>query len=260
MSVAVPPLRIVQISDLHLKAQPSQLWGADVDAGLQAVLTHIQARQPAPDLILATGDLVGDEPEAYLRLHPCLERLGVPVYCLPGNHDFPGALSQALHWGRVRRSRYVQMGNWQLVLLDSSFPGTAVGHLASGELALLDTVLATEPKRPTLVALHHHPVPIPGMDWMNTMIVSNHAALWAVLERYTQVRAVVFGHIHAEFSGQRGAVQVLAAPATSMQFHPQTPEPQVDDQPPGYRWLTLYPDGHLETGIERVRLDDRSSV
>jgi Icc protein len=26
----------------------------------------------------------------------------------------------------------------------------------------------------------------------------------------------------------------------------------LDDKPPGYRWLELYPDGVLETGIEWV--------
>lgn len=251
---AAAPLHIVQISDIHLKTQPSRLWGADVDAGLHAVLRQIQTRQPAPDFILATGDLVGDEPEAYPRLWRCLEQLGIPVYCLPGNHDFPAALSRALPQdGLVRRSRYFQVGSWQFILLDSSFPNASVGHLASGELTLLDTVLATEPERPTLVALHHHPMPIVGMDWMDSMTVVNSAALWAVLERHAQVRAVVFGHIHAEFASQRGQIRLLAAPATSMQLNPQAAEPQVDHLPPGYRWFTLYPDGTLETGVERVQ-------
>ena len=91
------PLRIVQITDLHLKVSPgSRLWGADVDAGLNAVLAHIQARDPAPDFILATGDLVGDEPDAYDRLIAILEPLALPVYCLPGNHDFPAIMSRTL--------------------------------------------------------------------------------------------------------------------------------------------------------------------
>ena len=251
------PLRIVQITDLHLKVSPgSRLWGADVDAGLNAVLAHIQARDPAPDFILATGDLVGDEPDAYDRLIAILEPLALPVYCLPGNHDFPAIMSRTLRGSMVQWLRYFVAGHWQFVLLDSSFPGTPDGYLASAELALLDTVLATDFERPTLVCLHHNPLPI-GAAWLDTMTVSNGAALFAVLERYPQVRALVWGHIHGEFAAQRGSMRLLATPATSVQFKPDAPEPCVDDLPPGYRWLELYPDGTLKTGVERVTLPAR---
>ena len=46
------PLRVVQISDLHLKTTPgNQLWGADVDAGLSAVLAHTKDRNPPPEFV-----------------------------------------------------------------------------------------------------------------------------------------------------------------------------------------------------------------
>ncbi len=129
------PLRVIQITDLHLKTKPgNRLWGVDVDAGLNAVLAHIRERQPPADFVLATGDLVGDEPDAYDRLLQALEPLGLPVYCLPGNHDFPATMSRTLRGGRVRRERYFIAGRWQFVLLDSSFPGTPDGHLAPREL------------------------------------------------------------------------------------------------------------------------------
>ena len=42
MPTAAVPIRVVQITDLHLKTQPgSRLWGADVDGSLNAVLAHI---------------------------------------------------------------------------------------------------------------------------------------------------------------------------------------------------------------------------
>lgn len=250
MPTATMPLRIIQITDLHLKTKPSQLWGVDVDASLNAVLAHIQGRNPAPDFIIATGDLVGDEPEAYGRLRELLEPLGVPVYCLPGNHDFPAVMGQVLRSGSMRWERHLVFDNWQLVLLDSSFPGTPVGHLARRELALLDTALAVHPDLHTLVCLHHSPLPV-GTIWLDTMTVVNGEALFAILERYPRVQAVVWGHIHAEFTGRRGNIQLFATPATSVQFNPDAPEPKVDELPPGYRWFELYPDGTLKTGVER---------
>ena len=259
MPTAAVPLRVVQISDLHLKAQPgSRLWGVDVDDSLNAVLAHIRERDPAPDFILVTGDLVGDEPAAYDRLLQVLESLDLPAYCLPGNHDFPAVMSRKLHGGIVRWKRYFVAGHWQFVLLDSSFPGTPDGHLASGELGLLDTVMATDLDRHTLVCLHHNPLPV-GTAWLDTMTVSNGAALFAVLDRYPQVRAVAWGHTHGEFASRRGNVLLLAAPATSIQFKPDAPQPQVDDLLPGYRWFELYPDGAIKTGVERVALPVRAN-
>lgn len=251
MSTATP-LRVIQITDLHLKTQPgSRVWGVDVDAGLNAVLARIRENHPDPDLILATGDLVGDEPEAYHRVRQCLEPLAVPVYCLPGNHDFPAPMARTLRGGWVRWERHLIAGGWQFVLLDSSVPGSPDGHLAYGELILLDTALAIHPELPTLVCVHHNPVPIHS-PWLDTMMIGNGDALFAVLDRYPQVRAVVWGHIHGEFADRRGSIQLLATPATCVQFKPNTPEPQVDELPPGYRWFELYPDGTLQSGVERV--------
>ncbi len=154
------PLRIVQITDLHLKTTPgSRLWGVDVDAGLNAVLARIQERHPQPDGLLVTGDLVGDEPDAYSRVRELLEPLGVPAYCLPGNHDFPARMAQTLRRGWVRWQRSLIAGGWQIILLDSSVPGTPDGHLAYGELAFLDTALRMHPELPALVCLHHNPTP-----------------------------------------------------------------------------------------------------
>ena len=251
------PLRIVQITDLHLKTTPgSRLWGVDVDAGLNAVLARIQERHPQPDGLLVTGDLVGDEPDAYSRVRELLEPLGVPAYCLPGNHDFPARMAQTLRRGWVRWQRSLIAGGWQIILLDSSVPGTPDGHLAYGELAFLDTALRMHPELPALVCLHHNPTPT-ATPWLDTMTVSNGEALFAVLDHYPQVRAVVWGHIHAEFSARRGNVQLLGTPATCMQFKPHTPEPQLDELPPGYRWFELYPDGRLATGVERIELTTR---
>jgi len=254
MPIAAPatPLRVIQITDLHLKVKPgSRIWGVDVDASLDGVLAHIQQKYSDVDLMLVTGDLVGDEAEAYERLQRRLEQLELPVYCLPGNHDWPAAMSRTLRDGWVRCERHVVTSHWQLILLDSSFPGTPVGHLAYSELALLDTLLATDSDRHTVVCLHHNPVPC-QTPWLDTMMVGNHTAFFEVLDRYPQVRAVVWGHIHAEFSAQRNGVHLLAAPATCVQFKPRVSEPQVDDLPPGYRWFELHPDGALHTGVERT--------
>lgn len=246
------PLRIVQISDTHIQAQPGgKLWGVDVDANLDAVLRRLQTRHWPVEFILATGDLVHDEgAPAYDRLRALLKPLGVPVYCLPGNHDTSAILQQALAANPVCWRRHVTAGRWQFIFLDSSLPGSDGGHLPLEELTLLENTLAAHPELHALVVLHHQPLPV-GTAWLDTMVVDNGADLFAVLDRHPQVRAVVWGHIHHDFTAQRQGVHLLGAPSTCVQFKPATAQPQADSLPPGYRWFELYPDGRLVTGIER---------
>jgi Icc protein len=246
------PLRVVQITDMHIMSQPGgKLWGVDVDASLQAVLQRLKTQHGSVELILATGDLVNDEgPLAYERLHAFLLPLGIAVYCLPGNHDRPAVLNQVLAAGPVRRERHIISGNWQFILLDSSLPDSTAGHLAASELAFLENTL-TAYSQYALVCLHHQPLPI-GSPWLDTMVVDNGAELLAIVDRHPQVRAVIWGHIHQAFAAQRGGVALLGTPSTCVQFKPDTADATADSVPPGYRWFELYGDGRLLTGIERT--------
>lgn len=247
------PLRVIQLTDLHLSAQPhSQVWGVDVDNSLDAVLARLQTRHWPADLVLATGDLVQDEgAAAYRRLDERLSRLGLPVYTLPGNHDTPAELVAIQPAHCLRYERHLFCGHWQFILLNSAQPGTPNGWLAAAELAFLEQTLTAHPDHYALVCLHHPPVPV-GSPWMDTMRAGNGEELLALVARYPQVRAVVFGHIHQEFSGHHAAIALLGTPATCMQLKPAAPEPAQDDVPPGYRWFELYADGTLQTGVERA--------
>lgn len=249
------PLRVIQLSDTHLRSEPgSRLWGVDVDASLSAVLAWLKTRHWPADIILVTGDLVQDDGAlAYGRLHEMLAPLATPVYCLPGNHDDPTLLNQVLNDGQVRQERHVIAGNWQFILLDSSLAGSPSGHLADSELSFLEHTLTHHPEYHTLVALHHHPVAI-GSPWLDTMIVDNNAALFTITDPYPQIRGFIWGHIHQTFAGERRGIPLLGAPSTCVQFKPGVATPEADLLGPGYRWLELHQDGKISTGVERVAI------
>jgi Icc protein len=44
-------------------------------------------------------------------------------------------------------------------------------------------------------------------------------------------------------------VRLLGTPSTSAQFKPRVDHFEIDDLPPAFRWLDLYPDGRLDTGL-----------
>lgn len=246
-------LKVLQLTDTHLYGPPdARLGGMDTHASLQSVLALAQAQHWPPDLILATGDLSQDgSQEAYERLQTIFESLDVPVYHLPGNHDIPALMQQILAGGDVRTEKHYCGGKWQIILLDSTAPDEVGGHLSDQELDFLDQCLRSYPELYALVCVHHQPVPI-GNRWMDEIGLDNPARFFVVLDRYSQTKGVLWGHVHQDFEDERQGVRLLATPSTCIQFKPQTAHFTLDTTLPGYRWLELWPTGQIHTGVCRV--------
>jgi Icc protein len=246
-------LLVLQISDTHLYEDPAgRLLGLNTQASLEHTLELAQAVHWPPDLVLATGDLVHDGSAAgYARLHERLTALGVPVYCLPGNHDNQTQLSASLNGNTIRWVTSSSHGAWAIEFVDSNRPGSAAGHIRERELARLRESLGRRTEDHILVCLHHQPVPI-GSAWLDSMAIDNAAALFEILDRTPQVKGVLWGHVHQVYEAVRKGVRLLSCPSTCIQFLPQSKHFDLDTQPPGYRWLQLHPDGRIDTGIKRL--------
>lgn len=247
------PITLLQITDTHLYADPGgRLLDVETDASLRAVLAHVARMPQRFERVLMTGDLVHDESLAgYRRLRDHLRALQVPVHCTPGNHDNPGAMHAALVDGLVDMPRQILTGDWQILLLDTTVTGSNAGHLADSELTELDAALAAAPARPALICLHHNPIPV-GSTWLDSMAIDNGAALLAIIDRHPQVRGVLWGHVHQQFDADRNGVRLLASPSTCVQFLPGSHDFALDDAAPGYRVLTLHPDGRIDSHVERL--------
>jgi Icc protein len=72
---------------------------------------------------------------------------------------------------------------------------------------------------------------------------------WRVIERHSHVRAVVWGHVHQAFDGQRGDVRMFATPSTGAQFLPKSDRYAVDGRPPAYRGFELHADGRIDSRV-----------
>jgi Icc protein len=254
------PLRVLQITDCHLgETSGEQLAGMDTDASLAAVLQLIQAERSAQgridaDLLLATGDLSNyGTAGAYFRLEKILQPLGLPMAWLPGNHDVRDLMIDSV--GIDRLPRLVRLGDWAICMLDSAVPGQVGGELGPTELNELRIELESLPDNcHILVCLHHQPVPV-GSAWLDQQQVADADALFAVLQDETRLRAILWGHVHQEFLGsdhRLPGVELIATPSTCIQFAPGRKTFKLDTAMPGYRWLDLYADGSIATGISRV--------
>lgn len=244
-------LHLVQLTDFHLLADPAATHlGVPVRDSLRRVVAA--ARAQAPDLVLATGDLSQDgTPASYRAAGRLLAPLDAPCYALPGNHDAVPALRAALAHPPFRPDCVVDAGGWRLVLLDSAVPGAVHGTFSDAALAALDATLAARPDAPTLLALHHAPVPV-GAAWLDPLNLRAPDGFRQVVARHPQVRLVLFGHVHQAAAARWGETHLYGCPSTSFQFAPETDAFAIDAVPPGFRHVALRPDGAFETALHRV--------
>ncbi|MBK1723793.1 metallophosphoesterase [Thiocystis violacea] len=247
------PLRLLQLTDLHLFGDSSgQLLGMTTRDSFEAVLELALSSSPPAGALILSGDLVHDEtPAGYRYLRETLKRTELPHFCVAGNHDDLALMDTYLGSAAVGPVALRRLDDWNLVFLDSSVPGSDGGHLTEAQMNQLSDLLAGN-SAPTMIFLHHHPVPIQSA-WMDTMGVDNGTELMELCEQHPQVKAILFGHVHQAFMVRHGGCSVLGTPSTCFQFLPGSKDFAIDTSPPGYRELLLYPDGHFTTEI--VRLD-----
>lgn len=242
---------IIHITDTHLYAEADgRLHGVNTRASLAAVLAVIGAAE-VPDLLLATGDLAQDESEAaYRMLADAVRPLGVPMLALPGNHDRTERMRSAFAGSTIRLDHSFDLDGWRIVSLDSAVAGQPGGRLATAELERLEAAL-DGCGRHALIGLHHPPLPV-GAAWLDAMGLANADALFAVLDRHPCAQAVLAGHVHQETRAERNGVRYFTTPSTAVQYTAGAERPVVDHAPPGYRRVTLHPDGTLDTAVVRV--------
>ncbi len=242
-----PSWRLIQISDPHIgPTRDYRLAGVETLETLRKVLAEIGSASALPELICATGDIAADGAlAAYQLFSQQLQFLELPYQWLPGNHDDKRVMREGLqatpYWPLL------ELGAWRVLSLDTAVPGEVGGRLAGEELEFLAQQLVREPDAPTVIFMHHPPVPV-GCAWLDAQRVANAAELEAILDRHRNVRALFTGHVHQEFHVRWAGTEVYTAPATCFQFRPQSAGFALDDRPPGYRWIELRPDGSLATG------------
>ncbi|MGF1615695.1 MAG: phosphodiesterase [Gammaproteobacteria bacterium] len=252
-------LRVLQITDTHLLAdEHGLLRGHQTDRSLRAVLDHAAQHRVPLDLVIATGDLAHHaEPEAYDRLRGYFERLHTPVQCLPGNHDSPGVMRSCFVPYGIGCADIFDRGCWRIIMLDSVVEAQDWGQLTDSELARLDQALWDLSDRYAVVCVHHQPVPI-GNPSMDDMGLSNADEFFRVIDARTCVRVIMWGHTHSEFAAMRHRAHLLGTPSTCFQFGASMTGIVITDALPAYRWLWLFPDGTLETGVTAVPLASRA--
>lgn len=252
-ALANDSIRVIQITDTHVLGDPTaSLMGIPTLATLAIVLRDIEQRHRSLELLLVTGDLSQDgTANSYRLLQGVLGKIGVPVVCIPGNHDDPQMMSQVLPNDCIRIKQAVDLGNWRIVSVDSTLKDAVHGAVSRAELARLDRQLADANPRHCLVTIHHPPVRLDSR-WMDDIGLVNGEDLFQVLDRHANVRALAWGHAHQEFEREHGSVKLFGTPSTCFQFKPHSMNFALDTLPAGYRSFDLKPNGAITTEVVRI--------
>ena len=248
-------LKIIQLTDPHLFADPTTIFdGINTNETLVDVIDLIGQQQENPDCILCTGDLAQDSSiSTYERFYDLVGTLGTDHYWLPGNHDSLLNMEKAVGADNPCLKKHIQLAHWDIVMLNTCVQGEVFGRLADEELAFLDRALleSRSSDAHVLICLHHNPIPVHSA-WLQRHCLKNPEELFAITDKYQNVKAMLFGHVHQEMTKQRNNVDIICSPSTCIQFHPTSDEFRLDDKNPAYRWLELYDNGELRTGVRRI--------
>jgi len=247
-------IRLLQFTDCHVGPSNNEiLLGLNTNESLHDVIDHVKKSEDAFDLLLVTGDISNNGgSRTYDRFLSLIQSSGIPHSAfawLPGNHDSPEDMNQALNHESLVKE--VVIGNWLLVLLNTQVPGHTHGNLNESELNILDNALANHRDLNAMIFMHHQPVPV-GCAWVDSQKVRSDYAFFKILEQYSNVRAVVWGHVHQDFSTSKGDIQLMSTPSTCIQFKPNSDEFAIDSNMPGYRRFELKADGSFNTEVVRI--------
>lgn len=219
-------MMFAQITDTHIRLPGAVVAGrSDTTAFLKRCVVRLNGLEPRPDFLLVTGDLVDRGTEAeYAHLKDILAPLEMPVRLALGNHDGRDAFRSAFpgldYWNASEP--FVQYaldaGPVRLVVLDTHDPGRASGALCEARLDWLRGRLAEDRGRPTVVALHHPPIPVgmPGMDAIRLLAGADR--LCEILAAAPNVERILAGHLHRPVTARMAGTVLDVMPGTAHQF------------------------------------------
>lgn len=200
-------MKLIHLTDPHLVAPGSSLYGLDPLARFEAAIDDINRHHADAELCIISGDLADRaDPAAYQALRIALERLLVPAHLIIGNHDdrsvcrayFPDLPSDPDGFVQYR----VETSAGNFFFLDTVEAGTHAGSYCERRRTWLRTQLSEHRDRNAYLVAHHpaFAIGIPSMDAIS-INADDAAATKALLSEFDQLKHLFFGHVHRPISG-----------------------------------------------------------
>lgn len=253
---------IAHLSDPHLRAQGDLYQGlVDSNAMFDQAIETLTALDPAPDIVIISGDLVdhGQE-EEYETVKKALCRLRQPVFAIPGNHDnrqaFKGCFAPTGQFDPTKISalqdnspaHFVARNDaWpvQIIGFDITVPDHHHGDMDDAACAWLRQTLAERPDLPTILMMHQPPVDC-GIACIDAYKCRQGDRLAEIVSAHNNIERILCGHIHRFMQMRFANTILMTAPSTTtaiaLRLHPDA-EPASCVEPPAlllHHWTAQY--------------------
>jgi 3',5'-cyclic AMP phosphodiesterase CpdA len=219
-------MKIIHITDPHVRPVGETIYGVDSGSRLAAVIADVNARHPDADLVAITGDLTHyGEPAAYARVAELVARLKAPYRLMLGNHDERSAFRAAFPSHPLDAHGFVQcvidapgqIG--RLLFLDTHERGRIGGHLCGERLGWLEARLQEARERPVTIFQHHPPLSVGSPHFTNICMAEPEPYLALLRAHPGGIRQIFLGHVHVPVAGVfRGGLLFTAGRGCSHQM------------------------------------------
>jgi 3',5'-cyclic AMP phosphodiesterase CpdA len=205
---------IAQISDTHIA-----LDSPDADRRIrdfERTIADINALDPAPDVIVHTGDIVHNgRQDEYAQAVATLAKARAPVHVLAGNRDSRAELREAFYLAPDSEFVDYAIDDYpiRLIALDTLSSGSNKGDFCGERIGRLVDMIDAETTKPIAVFTHHPPFEVTvGPDRIHFQAPEAMSELRRALQHSGRVVAVFSGHVHRAAAGHVGSI-----PATVVQ-------------------------------------------
>ncbi|NER81519.1 MAG: phosphodiesterase [Leptolyngbya sp. SIO1D8] len=170
-----------------------------------------------------------------------LSKLTMPYFVIPGNHDHREHFRTAFanqHYLPTTEALHYCVDDYpvRIIGLDSCLPNWHHGHIDAMGLRWLQFTLEQDPNKLTLVMMHHPPF-VSGIPYMDDYRCRDTAPLASVLQAFSNVEAVLCGHVHRAMLRRWAVTVVCTCPSTTTEIALQL---RPDASPQSYVGLSAY--------------------
>lgn len=256
---------IAQLTDIHVRPQ-RVLYQDVVDSNrmLLNAIDHLHSLDRRPDLVVITGDIVDKgHPDEYDNALELLKRLTIPYLVLPGNHDdrqaFRSAFSHHSYLPKFGPLHFcVDEHPIRIVGLDTTVPDLHHGALNDFGLSWLEKTLSQDKAKPTLILMHHPPFRT-GIPYLDKYRCMNANSIETILRSFTNIEAILCGHVHRLIVRRWAGTVVIASPSTvteiALQLNPKS-KPQSFLGPRGCMLHLWNPEDGLVSHLSHIEKQD----
>ena len=228
---------IAHISDTHLA-----LEARDADRRMHdfaSTIADINALDPAPDVIVHSGDIVHNgRQDEYAQALALLAKARAPVCVLPGNKDdranLRAAFSAQGYLAPVSGFIDYAVEDYpvRLIALDTLKTGSSRGEFRLEQARRLIELIDSEPDKPIAVFTHHPPFEVTvGPDRLHFETMESMSRLRDALQHSGRVVAIFSGHVHRGTAGQVGRVPASVVPCIATTLRKGEYPPPMKTQP-----------------------------